>query len=373
MRMGAQRLKLQTEFTKIAMVGAAMMLLAFSSVPTDARDKVTIGISAPLTGYFSILGEQIEAGARYGVDSAQNVGLTVLDDECGAEGGARTANRLVEAKVSFAIGYPCIEALDAAMPVLAKARIPLIVVGVRAEGLKQENDDDWLFLRLASRTADEATAAADYLKRAWRTVNFAIIDDGTLYGRQLAEAVRFILEEASLKPVFADTYRPQLENQFGLVRRLKRAGATAAFIGGDAFDAAVISANANDIDVPLTLAGGNALIAPPSDGRLADGTIVTALPEWITLEAAAKLAAKIEPGTASDGYFVPAHAAAEIALTILGMDEISDPTGTVFNTAMGPITFDANGDLTRNLFGVFVIRDGKPVPADQGEKTGAVR
>ena len=302
--------------------------------------------------------------------------MTVLDDECSAEGGARTAEQLVDAKVSFVIGYPCIEALDAAIPVLAKARIPLIVLGVRAEGLKHEDEDNgWLFLRLAPRTADEATAAASYLKRAWRTVNFAIIDDGTLYGRQLAEAVRFILEEASLKPVFADTYRPQLENQFGLVRRLKRAGATAAFIGGDAFDAAVISANASDIDVPLTLAGGNALIAPPSDGKLADGTVITALPEWIRLEAAAGLAAKMKPGTASDGYFVPAHAAVEMALAMVATDEVtaSDPAGTVFETAMGPITFDANGDLTHNLFEVFVMKDGKPVPTDQGEKTGAVQ
>ena len=79
----------------------------------------------------------------------------------------------------------------------------------------------------------------DILVREWRNDLFAIIDDGTIYGRELAETLRAAAELAALKPVFVDTFRPQLENQIALAGRLNRAGATHVFAGGDAEDVAM--------------------------------------------------------------------------------------------------------------------------------------
>ena len=124
----------------------------------------------------------------------------------------------------------------------------------------------------------EFAVLAGHLARAWREASFAIIDDGTLYGRQLAENVRLLLADAALEPVFVDTYRPLLESQAALVRRLQRSGASHVLIGGEARDAAIIAADAARIGYRLAIAGGSILVAPPADGRLPDGTITVAVP-----------------------------------------------------------------------------------------------
>lgn len=356
-------------------------LVATAVLPAHAQDKAVVGVSAPLTGYFEILGEQVEAGARTALGDRTDAELVVADDECSAEGGTRSADRLIAANPAIVIGFPCIEAFDAAMPKLAEAGIPVILLGVQAEGLSAEREDrNWPMVRLAPQNQDEAEALAAYLRSAWRTVNFALIDDGTLYGRQLIETVRFLLEEFNLKPVFTDTYRPQLENQASLVRRLQKSGATHAVIGGDAFDAAVIGRDAAAADIKLTLAGGSALIAPPPAGALPEGTIIVALPDWLEREPARDLAESL-PDTqlADDGYFVPAHAALQIALDSIdqrdenGHVPLAALAGRTFETTLGPVRFGEDGNLTSNLFEISVVENGKPVPLNAAGNTGAIR
>lgn len=355
-------------------------LAGLLSLPTlgqaHAQDGISIGASAPMSEYFAVLGEEIEAGGRAAIENGSAT-LTMFDDACEAEGGAKTADAMIAAGIDIAIGYPCIEAFDAAMPKLAEANIPLILLGVQSEAIAADRSKgNWPVLRLAPKASDEAEALATYIKRVWRDAHFAIIDDGTLYGRQLAEAVRFRLEEDNLRPVFTDTYRPQLENQIALVRRLQKAGATHVFMGGDAYDAAVIGADAATIGMDLTLAGGSAFVAPPTDGGLADGTVFAALPEW---PAADRILSDPVSGrkveAIGDGYLVPSRAAVEIALQgVAGGGSgvfFGDFLGRTFETSLGPVSFDGNGDLSRNLFEIFVIRNGEPVPATASGDTGS--
>lgn len=361
-----------------ALIASGLCLCAFllAASPSTAQenDKPLIGIAGPSSGYFAVLGEQIEAGVNAALAKRDDIESLASDDGCKAEGGERSAHELAAAGVAVVIGYPCIEAFDAAMPILAEAGIAVMAVGIQAEGITDDRArDDARVLRFGPKSSDEAEALAAYLKERWRAVNFAIVDDGTLYGRQFAEAVRFLLEEDNLKPVFTDNYRPQLENQMGLVRRLQRSGATHVLIGGDAYDAAVIATNAATIDVPLTLAGGSALVAAPEHGRLADGTIIAAQPDYASREPAAELRRRMEgSGIPLIGYVAPAYAATEVALFGLDIGAFENPAsfGTMlsrtFRTALGPLSFDANGDPERNLFEIFVVEDGRLVPARNG-------
>ena len=358
-----------------ASTAIAICLACATQTVAQPAQQSRIGIVGPLSDYFSIIGDQIRSGAAAAINEREGVAISVADDECSAEGGANSAREMVEAGVSVVIGYPCIEAFDTAMPILAEAGITLIAIGTQAEGITAHTKaKSWPLLRLAPSNTQEAEAIAGYLAGVWRSVNFAIIDDGTLYGRQLAEAVRFQLEEDNLRPVFTDTYRPQMENQVGLVRRLNKAGATHVFIGGDAFDASVISANAEMIEVPLTIAGGSALIGPPEDGKLADDTIVTGFPDW-SRKAEALVAIQAMEGSplGADGYVLPAYAAAQIA--IFGIDISADDgifpyqrmLNRSFETVIGPLRFRPDGELEGNLFEVFTIFNGRMEPVEAGQ------
>lgn len=331
---------------------------------------LAIGVAAPLSGASALLGKQIEAGAMLAAP-ANGAELTISDDACSAEGGTEAAKKFVAAKVGAVVGFLCTEAIEAAMPALKDAGIPVITVGVRTDSLTDGREKTgWPAFRLGPRGDDERNATATILTKLWRGELFAIIDDGTIYGRELAETVRAVAEQAALKPVFIDTFRPQMDNQIGLIGRLKKAGATRVFVGGDGVDVAIMSRDAEQLDAGMVFAGGEALRAAPGDVPYTVGTLMIAPPEWAdkadqpTLDAFA--AANIVP----EGYALPAYAAVQIA--VAADEAATNSAKTIsdmllsqeFSTVIGPIRFNKKGDLAQNPYRLFRFDGTRFVPLE---------
>lgn len=331
--------------------GAALLVMTGLAHAEEPR----IGFVAPLTGSSVLLGKQMLDGAALAAAQA-DAELIGADDECSAEGGEAAARKLVEANVAIVVGFLCTEAIEAALPVLKEANVPVITPGVRANGLTDRRiRTGWPVWRLAPRADAEAGAVAEILSHRWRTEHFAIIDDGTLYARELAEALRLAVELAGLRPVLVDTFRPQMENQIGLAGRLARAGATHVFVGGDRDDIAVMARDAASRDHNLVFAGGEALRAA-GEIPLAEGTLMVGLPEWAELMDEGVSERFAGAGIIPDGYVAPAFAAVEIALQAVQRAKTSGAAladsldGGPFDTVIGMIAFDANGDLAHNPF-----------------------
>lgn len=332
-------------------------------------ETLRVGLAVPLDGPFALLGAQMRDGASLAARQA-GAELVVADDRCTPEGGEEAAQALVRAGVAVVAGFLCLEAIEAALPALGEAGIAVVTPGVRANGLTDRRArTGWPVWRLAPRADAEAEAIAGILTRRWRAEHFAIVDDGTIHGRELAESLRLAAEIAGLRPVFVDTYRPQAENQIGLVGRLARAGASHVFVGGDRDDVAIMARDAAGLGHDLTFAGGEGLRAA-GDVPLAAGTLMVAPPEWAERigEAAAERFAAA--GIVPEGYVLPAHAAVEIAAEAQRRAQAGD--GTVadilshrqFETAIGPVSFDGKGDAAQSPF-VLQRHDGERfVPVD---------
>ena len=349
-----------------ATISAALAWLFLAGAAS--AQTLTIGVAAPLSGPSAILGKQIEAGAELAAQ-ANGVELKTEDDGCTTDGGATAARAFAAAKVSVVVGFLCTEAIEAAMPILKDANIPVITVGVRTESLTDRRaKTGWPVYRLGPRGDDERNAVASTLTRLWQKELFAIIDDGTIYGREMAETFRAAAEQAALKPVFVDTFRPQLDNQIGLVGRLKKAGATHVFAGGDGDDIAIMGRDAAQLQAGIVLAGGENLRTPPGDVPYATGTLMIAPPEWADVADAKVLesfsARKIVP----DGYTLPAYAAVEIAKAASALSPGKPLTealsGHDFTTAIGPVRFDAKGDLSQSPYRVFRFDGTRFVPLE---------
>ncbi|MBZ9741809.1 MULTISPECIES: branched-chain amino acid ABC transporter substrate-binding protein [unclassified Mesorhizobium] len=335
-----------------------------------SAQTLTIGVAAPLSGPSAILGKQIEAGAGLAAE-ATGVELKTVDDACTGDGGAAAANAFAAAKVDVVIGFLCTEAIEAAMPVLKDANIPVITVGVRTESLTDRRaKTGWPVFRLGPRGDDERNAVASSLTRLWQNELFAIIDDGTIYGREMAETFRAAAEQSALKPVFVDTFRPQLDNQIGLVGRLKKAGATHVFAGGDGDDIAIMGRDAAQLQAGIVLAGGENLRTPPGDVPYATGTLMIAPPEWADVADPKVLGSFSARKVVPDGYTLPAYAAVEIAkaaavdATGSGKPLTDALTGHDFTTAIGPVRFDAKGDLSQSPYRVFRFNGTSFVPLE---------
>ena len=322
---------------------------------TGACAETRIGLAAPLEGPLALLGEQMRVGAQLAAKEAGAI-LVPVDDQCSAEGGAAAARKLLAERVSLVVGFLCTEAIEAALPILAKEDVPTITSGVRADSLTERREKTgWLVWRVAPRADAEAGAAAQILTRRWRDRLFAIVDDGTIYGRDLSETVRLAVETAGLKPVFVDTFRPQSENQIALVGRLRRAGAAEIFVGGDREDIAIIARDAASLENDLTIIGGEALKAT-GEIPIEPGVMMVGLPEPVVSanETVRKLFA--EQGVEPEGYALPSYVAVEIALDAIGRTNsssisLADALSQArIETAIGVVTFDDRGDLAENPY-----------------------
>jgi branched-chain amino acid transport system substrate-binding protein len=335
-----------------------------------SADDLRIGVVAPLTGTSARLGAQIRVGAEAAAAAANPaIALDIVDDRCTADGGAAAAKKLAEAKVAIVVGFLCTESVEAAMPILKDAGIPVITVGVRTNSLTDRRyKTGWPVFRLAPRADAEGAAVSSILIDLWRSELFAIIDDGTIYGRDLAETLRSESEKAGLKPVFIDTFRPQLDNQIGLAGRLRKAGATHVFVGGDLEDIAILGRDAAKLQYDLTIAAGESLRSAASDAPLQPGTLTIGLPEWSEIASPEAVAAIKARGVEAEGYALPAYAAVEIAIAAnaqaSGGPLLAMPAKGDFTTAIGKIGFDDKGDLRDSPYRLFRFDGKKFVEAD---------
>jgi len=348
-----------------------LSLLVFICLAAPAS-AAGIGVSAPLTGEMAILGRQIRDGAQAAAKDL-SIGaeqFLLADDGCSAEGGTAAANRFVAAGIDVVVGFLCTEAIEAALPILSPAGIAVITPAVRTSSLTENRArTGWNVFRTAPRADAERSAAEKLLLPRWRQKLFALVDDGTIYGRELIESFRLAAENAGLKPVFVDTFRPQMENQVGLVGRLRRAGATHVLVGGDHDDVAIIGRDARGLGYDLTIAAGETLRAA---GTLkpVPGTLMIAPPEPADVAKPDVLDRLAGEKIVPDGYVLPAYAALQIAVAARNAAAgqraaIPDHLrGRSYDTALGAIDFDDNGELAANPYRLFRFDGAGFVPVE---------
>ncbi|RWX75468.1 ABC transporter substrate-binding protein [Neorhizobium lilium] len=343
--------------------------LLASLLGSTSASAAVIGVVAPRSGPYALLGSQILDGARA---AAQALGDTVVEigESCEESGGAAVAKALVDAKAGMAIGFLCVETLTTALPLLKAHQIPAITVSVRSKILMEDAlRNGWPLFRMAPVEGAEADKAASIILDIWKAEPIGLIDDGTIYGRELTAAMRQKLEAGGIAPVFTDTFRPGQEQQVALVRRLAKAGATHVFIGGDRNDIAIIARDAAGENSPLTLMGGDTMRAANRPVPLRDGVLAVALPDYAALPSAAAAAnalraRNIEP----DGYVLPAYAAVELAHQAISRATsaktlpFASLTGDMFTTAIGPIAFDQGRELKQNPFALLEWRGNELAP-----------
>ena len=342
------------------------VLVGLSPASSALAEGPKIALAAPQTGPLATLGTQMREGATFAA-RRQGLELAVIDETCEPGSGPVIAREIRESGAKAAVGFLCSESLDGGLAVLAEAGIPALSLSVRWKGVREDAiKNGWPFYRMAPATEDEAQKLAEVILRDWSGDAFALIEDGTIHGRELAETLRNSLEERGLKPVFTDTFRPGQEQQVALVRRLKKAGATHVFVGGDRNDVAIIARDAAAESIPLTLLGGESLNAADRPVPLADGVRAVILPDQQDQPAAKEVAAELKAaGVEPEGYVLPAYAAVTVvaqaagAAAALGMPLAQAIGETHVDTVIGPIAFDEDHELSENPYRLMEWRGGR--------------
>jgi branched-chain amino acid transport system substrate-binding protein len=330
-------------FSKRFAFATAFVISAFSA------NAGTLVVAAPFEEFPELAAQMLD-----GTKAAANAGWDIkqVNAGCTEAKALGVAELILAEKPDTVIGLPCIESLVPALATLGPLNVPIITIGSRAEApttLALKNN--WPLYRTGPREHEEGQEIAKLIVESWSSFPFAILDDGTVFARDTAAAIRSEAEFAELKPVLIDGFQPQLESQKKLIDRIVASGATHVFIASDRANIAQIATEAAGRGI--TFAGPETLLANDLDFPLPQNVLMVARNVVIDDEAMAKIAAvRQKPFALAEGYATDAYIATRIAMALP-----DDRSARTFDAGIGFMDF-AEDNFIEPIFYEWFRYDG---------------
>jgi branched-chain amino acid transport system substrate-binding protein len=336
-------------------------IVAFVSLSANA--EVRIGAAGPLTGTMAWFGEQHERGVAMAVGEINQTGgllgepveVVLVDDFCDAEQGVAAARKLIADGVVFVAGHLCSGAAIPASALYQEAGIVMIAPTATNPKLTEQGFSN--VFRVVNRDTEQAHLAGDYLAEQWADAKIAILHDGTVYGRGLAEETRRQLNQRGVKETQFGEIVPGQPEYTETVAALEAAGIEVLFYGGYTAEAALIARHAHDRDYDLQLLGSDNLNSEyflRVAGPAAEGVRFVSMADARTHRAAAPVVAKFRAeGYEPEGFTLYGYAVVQVWAQAVKKAGSFDDDAVVdalrhnsFDTVLGRLGFDDKGDVT---------------------------
>ncbi|MEO0329925.1 MAG: ABC transporter substrate-binding protein [Pseudomonadota bacterium] len=330
-------------------------VVLFVSTTSAARAEI-IAVSIPLSGDYAELGQNFRTGVKLAMEKiGSDHELFIADDGCDPDLGSLAADDIKSIQPSIVIGLLCNDTAIAVAGNLVDEQIPVLVSGAQSIRLiKDRYREAWNLWRLSPGDDYPIALAAKEIAKSWKTTPYAIVDDGTIYGRNFTDALRLQMEALGLPPQFSDNFRAAQSTQAGLLRRLERSGVTAVFIAAATTeDLFTIASNIREFEINLDIITTEALQVLPfleSSKEVPEGiqVLMSPVPFDAKLDTILK-ERDIEPS--KQLYF--GYAAVQIALQTISNSPSEMPsvfTSETFETVLGQIEFSDDGSSSYNPY-----------------------
>ncbi len=349
---------------------SASLLLSLSSM----SKADTIALSLPLSGDFSEIGRDFSTGAKLAMETlGKGHELFIADDGCDKDLANQAVKDIRLIKPALVTGLICNETALAFANGFQESQLPLLVAGARSVRLIKDRDrEDWNLWRMSPGDDAPADQIANYISSNLKDTAFALVDDGTIYGRNLTDGIRLRLNDSGMKPQFADTFRAAQSTQSGMLRRLERSGVGVAFIAATTTEdlfTIVKDHNAFNIKNQLIVTEQLAVL-PYLEGAssVSNGTLIMMQQPHVSLKSTSKLTKLLETrNIASSKGIYDGYAAIEVAIASLGanhQDTTQNLSTKHFDTTLGAVEFDKYGKNIHNPYRLHVWQDGTLEPLD---------
>lgn len=366
--------------TKI-ITGLLVSTIALSAGTARAQD-INVAVVAPMSGQYAAFGEQLKRGAEMAVNDINARGgvlgrrlkLFEGDDACDGEQARTVASQMADKNVVFVDGHYCsgssipassVYADNGMLQISPASTNPKFTDDAAAKGW---ND----IFRICGRDDAQGRVAGRYIAAHYPGKAVAILHDKSPYGKGVADETKKAMNEAGLKEVMFEATDPDDKDYSALVTRMKQAGVVLIYLGGYHTEAGLLVRQARQQGLQATLMAGDALATDQFwniTGAAGEGTLMTFPPEPRDLPSAQAVVAEFkQSGYEPEGYTLFTYAAmqvfavaAERAKTV----KIDDLSKTLhadkFDTVIGTLGFDAQGDVVGPDYVVYVWKDGKRV------------
>jgi branched-chain amino acid transport system substrate-binding protein len=329
----------------------------------SAEAEILVGVAGPMTGAIAWFGEQYLRAVDLAVENlnanggvlGESVSLAVGDDFCDPDQAVAVARKLAGDGIVFVAGHFCSHSSIPASKVYEEAGILQIAPGSASAILTEEGGPS--VFRICGRDDRQGTMVGDYLADHWADKKIAVLDDGTTWGRGVANGVRARLHERGVPVAMDETFTPNEPEYSSLVARMQASSIDVFFPGGLHRDTGLIfrQARERNYDVHLVSSSSSAtgdfpLIAGPG----LDGTLMAGATDARRTPQAAEVVAQFRAqGYEPVGYTLFAYAAVQVwaeAVEAAGTLELGSVVEIMhsrqFDTVLGTIGFDEKGDVT---------------------------
>jgi branched-chain amino acid transport system substrate-binding protein len=275
------------------------------------------------------------------------------------------AEKLVGDGVVFVVGHECSGASIPASEVYFKAGVVQISPGSTNPMLTELGHGN--VFRVCGRDDLQGVLAGDYLADHFAGSKIAIVHDGATYGKRLAEETKRELNKRGVTEGLFQSIMPGQSDYSRLIEKLRAAGVSILYFGGYAAEAGLIVRTAREAGLALKLVSGDGLSTKEFmlvAGPAGEGTVFTFFPDPRRSPAAAELIERFHrAGFEPEGKTLYTYAAVQVwsqaveKAAATGTDKvIAALHGNKFATVLGPISFDAKGDVEQRTFEWYVWR-----------------
>ncbi len=180
-----------------AMSAAVIALAGITLAGCDRTpDTIKIGVAQPLSGGLAALGKDLANGVQLAITELNKEGfklngkvvtleMVAMDDKANPEEGVKVAQQLVDAGVIAVIGHLNSGVSIPAAPVYAAKGIAQLAISSNPKFTQLGHPTT---LRLVANDELQARAVGSFAGSQINGTKFAVIDDGTPYGKGLADA-----------------------------------------------------------------------------------------------------------------------------------------------------------------------------------------
>lgn len=348
------------------------MLIAGALAPA-AGAKVLIGVAAPSEGAYAGVGTDIRRAAELAVErinaeggiGGEPVEIIEHDDNCAAKEAEEAARALIAQGVGLVVGHPCAAAAIAAAKVYAQAGVVFLAPATRNPALTEPRAGPTVF-RLAGRNDRQGTEAGAWIARNFADKPLAIVHDGSLFARALAEKAAAALKAAGASGILMAAVVGGQKDYAALIDKLRTARIRAVYFTGYAIEGGELLRQMRTAGLDAAFLGSDALTSDPfaeTARDKADGA--NAL---LAHDASQGVAAKLKEKSAAQpitGAFASAYAAIEAWSAAVRQANSTDGRAAgealahgSFDTVLGRVRFDDKGDADLPSYDVVTRRDG---------------
>ncbi|WP_448187786.1 branched-chain amino acid ABC transporter substrate-binding protein [Azospirillum sp. sgz301742] len=360
------------------LLGVAL-LASVAAGPLQAAD-LTIAVVGPMTGQLAAIGEQMKRGVQAAIDEINAKGgvqgntlkIEVGDDQCDPKQAVAVANQMVSKNVQFVVGHACSGSSIPAASVYGENDVFMISPASSNPTFTDEAaKKGWnTILRTYGRDDAQGTYVGKWLAEARKGKRVAILHDKSAYGKGLADEVKKAMNAGGLQEVTYEAITAGEKDFSALVTKLKQANVDIIYLGGYHGEAGLLIRQARDQGLNATLMTGDALASPEFwkiAGPSGEGTLMSFPKEPRNIPAAKEMVAKFKAqGFEPEGFTLFSTAAVQVIAQGIERAKSTKPEAVAkalkeaapTDTVLGPLGFDAKGDVKNPAYSIYVWHDG---------------